>query len=202
MKKFARTIRLSYILADFASSAVAWGLFYLFRKYFIETRLYGEYFQMELGNKFWSGIFLIPLFFLFMFAMAGFYSDPLRRSRLLEFGKSIVVTLATVVVLFFVLILDDAVGHYSTYYKSFTVLFLLEFLLTWIPRFIIASGVSARIHRREAGFRTLIAGSNGKAEKLIADINNEKIPAGNLIAGYVTVGGLTGDIPADNQMTG
>ncbi|MFZ2287647.1 MAG: sugar transferase [Bacteroidales bacterium] len=209
MKKFARTIRLSYILADFTGSAIAWGLFYLFRKYFIETRLYGEYFRMELGNKFYLGIFLIPLFFLFVFAMAGFYSDPLRRSRLLEFGKSLAVTLASVVVLFFVLILDDAVGHYSTYYISFSVLFLLEFLLTWIPRFIITSGVSGKIHRREAGFRTLIIGSNGKAEKLIDEIKNERIPAGNLITGYITVdspGGepLAGDAPltCETPLTG
>jgi hypothetical protein len=55
--------------------------------------LYGEYFRMELGNKFYIGITLIPLFFLFVFGMAGFYADPLRRSRLLEFGKSLVVTL-------------------------------------------------------------------------------------------------------------
>ncbi|MFN2336671.1 MAG: sugar transferase [Bacteroidales bacterium] len=200
MKKFARTIRLSYILADFAGSAVAWGLFYLFRKYFIETRLYGEYFRMELGNKFWFGIFLIPLFFLFMFAMAGFYSDPLRRSRLLEFGKSLVITLTSVIILFFVLILDDAVGHYSTYYRSFSVLFLLVFLLTWIPRFIITSRVSGKIHRREAGFRTLIIGSNGKAEKLIGEIMNERIPAGNLLTGYISVDGpggsqLAGEVP-------
>ncbi len=201
MKKFARTIRLSYILADLAGSAVAWGLFYLFRKYFIETRLYGEYFRMELGNKFWFGIFLIPLFFLFMFTMAGFYSDPLRRSRLLEFGKSLVVTLVSVVIIFFALILDDSVGHYSTYYRSFSVLLLLVFLLTWIPRFIITSLVSGKIHRREAGFRTLIIGSNGKAEKLIADIKNEKIPAGNLIAGYVSVGSLTAEKPAGELPT-
>ncbi|MGI6306657.1 MAG: hypothetical protein ACOXZQ_12420 [Bacteroidales bacterium] len=80
MKKLTRTIRLSYILADFTGSSVAWGLFYLFRKYFIETKLYGDYFQMELGTRFYLGISLIPLFFLFVFAMAGFYSDPLRRS--------------------------------------------------------------------------------------------------------------------------
>ncbi len=200
MKKFARTIRLSYILADFTGSAMAWGLFYLFRKYFIETRLYGEYFRMELGNKFYLGIFLIPLFFLFVFAMAGFYSDPLRRSRLLEFGKSLAVTLASVVVLFFVLILDDAVGHYSTYYISFSVLFLLEFLLTWLPRFIITSRVSGMIHRREAGFRTLIVGSNGKAGKLYNDIKNEKRTAGNLIKGYVSINGeanglFDGEVP-------
>ena len=130
MKKFARRIRLTYIFSDFAGSAVAWGLFYLFRKYFIETRLYGEFFRMELGNKFYMGISLIPFFFLFVFAMAGFYADPLRRSRLLEFGKSFVVTLSAVVFLFFVLVLDDAVGSYLTYYKSFSMLFLLEFLLT------------------------------------------------------------------------
>lgn len=196
MKKFARRISLSYIFADFAGSAVAWGLFYLFRKYFIETRLYGEYFRMELGNKFYLGIFLIPLFFLLVFAMAGFYSDPLRRSRLLEFGKSLGVTLAAVVILFFALVLDDVVGHYSTYYRSFIVLFLLEFLLTWIPRFIITSRVSGRIHRREAGFRTLIIGSKSKAIRLISEIMNEKMPAGNLLTGYITVDGSAGDMLA------
>ncbi len=200
MKKFARRITASYILADFIGSAIAWGLFYLFRKYFIETRLYGEYFRMELGNKFYLGILLIPLFFLVVYALAGFYYDPLRRSRLLEFGKSFAVTLAAVVALFFALILDDAVGHYSTYYKSFTVLFLLEFILTWFPRFIITSVVSGRIHRRVAGFRTLVIGSNGKALRLINDIKNEKVPAGNIIAGYISVDGsegspLAGEVP-------
>jgi exopolysaccharide biosynthesis polyprenyl glycosylphosphotransferase len=187
MKKFARRITLTYIFADFAGSSVAWGLFYLFRKYFIETRLYGEYFRMELGYKFWLGIALIPLFFVLVFAMAGFYSDPLRRSRLLEFGKSLVITLAAVVVLFFVLILDDAVGNYSTYYNSFFALFLLEFTLTYIPRLIITSIVSGRIHRREAGFRTLIVGSRQKAERLVNEIRSEKIPAGNLLTGYLSI---------------
>jgi exopolysaccharide biosynthesis polyprenyl glycosylphosphotransferase len=200
MKKFARRIALSYIAADFIGSAIAWGLFYLFRKYFIETRLYGEYFRMELGNKFYLGILLIPLFFLFVYALAGFYYDPLRRSRLLEFGKSIGVTLAAVVILFFVLILDDAIGHYSTYYKSFIVLFVLEFIFTWGPRFVITSVISGRIHRREAGFRTLIIGSNGKAVRLFNEIKNEKMPAGNLIAGYISVDNsghetLAGEIP-------
>jgi exopolysaccharide biosynthesis polyprenyl glycosylphosphotransferase len=189
MKKFARTIKLSYILTDFAGSSAAWGLFYLFRKYFIETKLYNEYFHMELGAKFYLGISLIPLFFLFVFAMAGFYSDPLRRSRLLEFGKSLAVTLAAVVVLFFLLILDDVIGHYSTYYKSFGVLFLLEFMLTYIPRLIITSVVSGKIHRREAGFRTLIIGSREKAARLISEIRSEKMPAGNLLTGFLTVSG-------------
>jgi len=144
---------------------------------------------MELGAKFYLGISLIPLFFLFVFAMAGFYSDPLRRSRLLEFGKSLAVTLAAVVVLFFLLILDDVIGHYSTYYKSFGVLFLLEFMLTYIPRLIITSVVSGKIHRREAGFRTLIIGSREKAARLISEIRSEKMPAGNLLTGFLTVSG-------------
>jgi len=189
MKKLTRTIRLSYILADFTGSSVAWGLFYLFRKYFIETKLYGDYFQMELGTRFYLGISLIPLFFLFVFAMAGFYSDPLRRSRLLEFGKSLAITLAAVVVLFFLLILDDVIGHYSTYYSSFGVLFLLLFMLTYIPRLIITSVVSGKIHRREIGFRTLIVGSREKAARLISEIRSEKMPAGNLLIGFLTVSG-------------
>lgn len=197
MKKIARRIALLYLVADLAGSSAAWGLFYLFRKYFIETRLYGEYFRMELGNKFWLGVMLIPLFFVMVYALAGFYSDPLRRSRLHEFGKSLAVTLSAVVLLFFVLILDDAVGHYSTYYRSFTVLFLLQFLLTWVPRFIITSVVSGKIHRRETGFKTIIVGSNGRAVSLLNDIRSEKMPAGNIITGYVTVEGAGAEPLAD-----
>jgi hypothetical protein len=100
MKKFARRITASYIAADFIGSVIAWGLFYLFRKYFIETRLYGEYFRMELGNKFYLGILLIPLFFIMVYWTGGILLRSLRRSRLLEFGKSFAVTLAAVVALF------------------------------------------------------------------------------------------------------
>lgn len=191
MKKLARRVSVSYIVADFFGSSVAWGLFYLYRKYFIENRLYGEYFEMELGNKFWLGIFLIPVFFVAAYTVTGFYSDPLRRSRLHEFGKSLLVSLTGVVVLFFMLILDDAVGHYSTYYRSFMMLFLLQFVFTWLPRLIITSGISRKIHRREIGFRTLIVGSNGKAGKLHNDIINEKKTAGNLITGYVSIDGTS-----------
>ena len=200
MKKIARRVSVSYFVADFFGSSVAWSLFYLYRKYFIENRLYGEYFEMELGYKFWLGIFLIPLFFVTVYAATGFYSDPLRRSRLHEAGKSLLVTTIGVVVLFFVLILDDAVGHYSTYYRSFLMLFILEFAFTWIPRLLITTGISHKIHRREIGFRTLIVGSNGKAKKLYTDILKEKKTAGNLITGYVSINGeanglFGGDVP-------
>jgi exopolysaccharide biosynthesis polyprenyl glycosylphosphotransferase len=65
---------------------------------------------------------------------------------------------------------------------------------------VITSIVTGRIHRREAGFRTLIIGSNGKAERVYEEIKNEKMPAGNLIAGYISVDGsghdpLAGDVP-------
>src|SRR5512133_1735157 len=101
MRKLARRVSASYIIADFFGSSVAWGLFYLYRKYFIENRLYGEYFEMELGNKFWLGIILIPIFFIAVYGTTGVYSDPLRRSRVHEFGRRLLVTLTGVIVLFF-----------------------------------------------------------------------------------------------------
>ena len=60
--------------------------------------------------------------------------------------------------------------------------------------------VSGRIHRRVAGFRTLIIGSNGKASSLINEIKNEKMPAGNLISGYISLDNsegspLAGEVP-------
>ncbi len=179
----------TYIVSDLIGSSLAWGLFYLFRKFFIENRIYGEYFHMELGYKFYLGICLVPVFWVSLYGIVGFYSDPLRRSRLHEFGKSVFIALTGAIILFFALILNDAVGHYSTYYFSFLVLFALQFFLTWIPRFLITTWVTRRIHKGIIGFNTLIVGSNGKAIEICKSIRGEKKSAGNILVGYINVTG-------------
>jgi exopolysaccharide biosynthesis polyprenyl glycosylphosphotransferase len=187
--KIKKKISLSYFICDFAGSSFAWGLFYTFRKYFIEHRIYGDSFTMEIGNKFYWGVLLIPVFWTSLYGLAGFYADPLHRSRLHEFGKSLFITLIGAIVLFFSLILNDAIKDYTTYYISFIALYGLQFVLTWVIRFIITSWVSGKIHMGAIGFNTVIVGSNGKAIEIYNSIKSEKKSSGFILSGYVSATG-------------
>jgi exopolysaccharide biosynthesis polyprenyl glycosylphosphotransferase len=187
--KIRKKISLSYFICDFAGSSVAWGLFYFFRKYYIEHRIYGDSLSLEAGSKFYWGILLIPFFWTSLFGISGFYADPLRRSRIHEFGKSILITLFGTIVIFFALILNDIINDYKNYYISFLALFGLEFIITWVLRFIITSGITNRIHSGKIGFNTLIIGSNGKAIEICRSIKSEKKSSGFLLTGYVSATG-------------
>ncbi len=192
MKIFSRKITLSYILADLAGSSLGWSLFYLFH------HNAGKVAPEAMPG--WHGVVITPLLFLFIFAMAGFYSDPLRRSRLHEFGKSVITTLGVAVILFFVLVMNDAGGYHSSWYRLFAALFMLLFLFTYIPRLSVTSVVTAGIHSGRRGFRTVIVGSGVRAVRVIAEIMNEKPPSGNLLTGYSDTGSkYRGD---SDEMTG
>ena len=87
-------------------------------------------------------------------------------------------TFLGVLVIFFVLILDDQVANYTDYYLSFLTLVTLQFFLTYIPRFIITTRTKFLVKQRIIGFNTLLVGSNDKAYKLYKEIEDAKESVG------------------------
>ena len=65
------------------------------------------------------------------------YLKPMKRHRILELGQVTLTTLVGVLVLFFALLLDDAIVSYRQYYASLSVLFLGHGSLTLLGRMII-----------------------------------------------------------------
>src|SRR5581483_2481260 len=119
-----------YIIADFIISSGVWVLFWLFRKAYIESEKYGISIPFQLDNKFYAAIIIIPLFWIFLHALAGLYSDVYRKSRIAELKEIFVIDVIGVVILFFSLILNDIIVNYRSYYASISVLFSLQFFLT------------------------------------------------------------------------
>ena len=87
--------------------------------------------------------------------------------------------------LFFFLLLDDYVKSYTDYYKSFIVLFSLQFFLTAIPRYIIATQIKRKIQSRTIGFNTLVIGSNQRAYDLYKELENRKKSEGFFFKGFM-----------------
>ncbi len=176
-----------YFVLDWLAALIAWSLFYLYRKHNEDPTIFNHFHQVFDDRKFWLGITVVPLFWLMLYLMIGAYRRIYRKSRLKELGQTFIITLIGVTVIFFVLILDDVIITYKSYYQSFFVLFTLHFFFTYSFRLILTSITVHRIHTGKLGFNTIIVGSNGNALKIYQDIKNEEISSGNKFVGFVNV---------------
>lgn len=178
---------LKYVVLDWLSAFLAWGLFYLYRKLHEDAFILSHTSEIFQDKNFWLGILIIPFFWLAMYVMDGSYRKIYRKSRLKELGQTFTTVLIGVTALFFILLLDDRINSYTAYYQSLLTLFSLQFGLTYFFRLILTSRTASRIHQKKVGFNTVIVGSNGNALKAYNDITHEEIPLGNHFVGFVNV---------------
>ena len=176
-----------YVFFDWLSAALAWSFFYVYRKYTEDSTLFSHFETVYDDTKLWLGLFIVPLFWLTLYIVIGSYRRIYRKSRLKELGQTFFVTLIGVTVIFFVLILDDIILTYKSYYQSFITLFLYQFFLTYFFRLIITTATVRKIHSGKIGFNTVIVGSNGNAVKVYNDITKQEISSGNKFVGFVNV---------------
>jgi exopolysaccharide biosynthesis polyprenyl glycosylphosphotransferase len=185
-RKRRSTHTLYYALGDFFTATMAWGLFFLYRKY-----LDGALFFPEVVNdpNLLLGIAVIPLGWLMLYAIFDQYTDIYRQSRLNTLAQTFFLSFLGVIFLFFALILDDVVRHYHTYLLSFVVLLILHFLLTATLRMIILTRASRRLKAGTVAFNTLIIGGNQLALDMYLEIAGRKKGLGNRFVGFVDSNG-------------
>ena len=184
-----RTLAMLYVAADVVASALAWTLFFLFRKAYLEPIKFGYKVPVEVDHKYWLGLLFIPCFWVCLFLMAGGYSDVYRRFRTKELGQTLLISFIGSIVIFFALLLDDAVAGPTYYYRSFTALFLLHFTLFFLFRFLITSRTVRRVHDGRIGFNTVLIGGNERAIAIYREIQDLHKSPGYRFKGFVNVNG-------------
>ena len=157
---------LKYIVSDYAAACIAWSLFYAYRKLYIEPATFGHSVPLEFDNTFFGGLAILPLSWILIYYLTGTYKNIYRRSRLKELGQTLLLSGIGVIIIFFTLLLDDAVPSYKTYYKTIQALFTLHFTFTFLARLILTSITNHKIHNRIIGFNTVLVGSNENALRL------------------------------------
>ena len=176
-----------HIFADIISAGAAWFSFYIYRKVYIESVKFGQDVPIEFNNKFYFGLFLIPAFWVVLYALSGAYKDVFRKYRMKELGQTFLISLIGATVIFFVLILDDEIISYKSYYQSYVAIFALHFSITFFVRYILVSRTVYKVHNRIIGFNTLLVGSNESAWKIFNEIESQKKSFGNKFIGFVMV---------------
>jgi len=188
--KNQKTQASKYLLTDYVAATLSWMSFFLFRKLIIAPlENFSLINDILYDNAFLKGVFVIPLFWLLLYYVAGEYSNIFRRSRLQELGRTIFITTLGVILIFFVLILDDTIVSYKNYYQSFSFLWVSHFLLTYFPRLQFTTKTSHNIQNQIIGFPTLIIGSNEKALKIYEDLQCKPKSSGSHIIGFITING-------------
>ncbi len=176
-----------YVIWDWIASVVTWSIFFCYRKTVEPTSVFPDFSVVLDDKNFWIGIIVIPMAWLLLYMLAGFYQKVYFKSRVRELGQTLLVTLIGAIVLFFALILDDNIVDYKYYYILFLLLYVLQFSLTYVGRLVITTRTTKKIHNGEIGFNTLIIGSNGNACSIYKDIVGQKFSSGSFIVGFVNV---------------
>lgn len=186
MIKFRRHT-IPFILVDFIAALIAWFSFFAYRKVFVEPDKFGYDIPFEANSNLYLGLLAVPLYWVVLYALSGAYLDVWRKSRIKEISRTFSLTVLGVVILFFVLLLDDEVKSYEVYYKTLVTLFLLHFVITTFGRILTATHIKKLINARKIGFKTIIVGSNSIAFDLVRELQNGNDLQGYLLEGFVNV---------------
>ncbi len=183
MNKHLQTFK--YVFADYLSAALAWTLFYIYRKLHIEPDKFGMLPEKIFDSQYIVGVLILPFGWVLTYYLTGIYKNIFRKSRINEIAHTFTTSVIGVTFIFFAILLDDFVSSYKAYYKVYFVLFLLHFFLTAIFRFILSSITIHRINKGSIGFNTVIIGSNQRALKLYEEITGSPKSSGNKFVGFI-----------------
>lgn len=188
MEKNKRLLTIYHISMDVLAACITWVIFFIYRKYNVDNQLFDHFSTMVLqDSKFALGLVFCPIYWLILHTFIGYYHNICRKSRLKELGRTFIITFIGVILFFFVFILDDIVNTPFDYIKYFLVLFVFQFLLTYIPRVLMTTHINRKIHKGELGFKTLIIGSDKIALNTYQSLVKQNIRTGNFIEGYISL---------------
>ncbi len=176
------------VFFDFLAAFLAWFLFHHYRKYFIELQPFdaSQYYDQNL----FLGLLVFPIGWLIFYYFTGTYTDPYRKSRLFELFTTLLQCLIGVLVLFFLIILDDVVNSYRSYYQSTLTLFTLQFGLTFFFRYLILSTAKRQLENGRVAYNTLLIGGNQKALNLYKEVTQKsRIELGYNFVGFINTNG-------------
>lgn len=181
------------ILIDLLAAIASWASFFAFRKIYI------EHVPFQVNSTFYIGIIIIPIAWILLYFLQGTYADVKRLHRMKILSLTFFGTFIGSTLIFFVLLLDDEIGNYQMYYQSFFALFVIHFLVAFLPRIIFVSILVKRIHNRTDGWNTLLLGGSEKAVGIYQEIKSLQKGIGTQFVGFINLNGI--DKLLENEMT-
>lgn len=156
-----RKQQLTYILADLLSAEVVWLVFSLFRRLVNDGAMFGVDTILIPVFNFYPPLIIYPMVCVAIYYLSGYYLRPFRKNAAKEFITTFWSAVFISLLFFFIIIIDDEVTRYERYLVSLTVLFFLQFTISYLPRLIITS-----VSRKTVFYRTRTIHSISEANRI------------------------------------
>ncbi|MDR0835504.1 MAG: sugar transferase [Tannerella sp.] len=172
MNKRRQTLK--YIVSDFLTAIVVWLLFNLLRYSEVAKYDFSSLSDYLLFYQVIKGQILIPLFWLFIYFLSGYYNKPFGKLRIGELFTTFISITTGTVLIFFIVLLNDLPESFQIYYKLFFALFGLQFLLTYAGRIGITNHALRKTWKHEWFKNVIVIGKGQNAEKVKRELQDSE----------------------------
>ena len=176
-----------YLLGDYIAAIMAWIVLYFTRRYLLHENIFRDH-EVYLNNRFWYGISIFPLTWIFLYALVGAYHSLYNKERLNEFMITLLCCIIGCTVIFFAIVINDPQKNYTYYYKSLSVYVLAQWVFTWTIRVTWLNLVRKQLVQGHMRFNALLVGGNHIAEKIYLETREGLRTAGYHYTGFVSAG--------------
>ena len=168
------------MLADIFVAVFTWVIFY-----YLRTRLYADRFTIPPG--FYLGLLMYVTGWVCLHFISGTYTSLYQKSRVVEFFKTILITvIGCLFLLFFFILKNPKTNNYDYYSEFYLLLFPVMFCST-IMRLIFLTQTKKQLQTKKVFFKSLLIGSGNKAKEFHKDFLEANDYSGFVITDYINL---------------
>ncbi|MDP4277082.1 MAG: sugar transferase [Bacteroidota bacterium] len=189
---------LNYLLLDVLSAFLAWQLFNMARFFvFRSTIEFHSLSSFLLNAKAIVLSLIIPAFWVLVYHFSGYYVSPRRKTNLGDLLNTAISTLAGVLIVFFVVVVNDYPKTPSLYYEIILAYYGIHFLFCWLFRFMLTGPMIVKQSKGTCNVPAVIIGTGENAAKLLGEFNRFHCSQFYQVMGCVRIDQTGDQLPAD-----
>ncbi|MEO6868123.1 MAG: sugar transferase [Ginsengibacter sp.] len=170
-----------YALGDCLAAIITWVIIV-----WVNSSFFLNFFPINSGI--FPAIFLYPTIWLIIYHLYGSYKNIYYKSRVIELISTFISSFLGTVILFLIWFYFKSRSNYNITYKEFLFVFITQFSITYLFRFLVLSYAHRQLQQETVWFNTLIVGSQKKALELYNSIIHNPEKTGYRIHGIVLSG--------------
>ncbi|MGN1245467.1 MAG: sugar transferase [Muribaculaceae bacterium] len=185
--------RLKYVAGDLVSSAIAVLLYNIARYWLGSERIvamhgFATLQSFLLNDSVMMGQLLFPLAMMGVYYLSGYYTEVIRKSRLQEFVTTLITSLISALIVFFVAVINDLVSERAYNYEMIVIFWLISFVMVYSVRLFFTNKMAHKIKTGKLLTNVMIIGAGEKAAAFGADLAGKNRSLGYDVVGYVSIG--------------
>lgn len=134
------------------------------------------------------GYVAFPLLLLALFAVSGFYNEPVYKSRYDGLTNTALMSIIGALAVYFVVMVNDNLSGRTLHYGLLAVLVVSFFLPVFFERLLVHASLRRRIMRGELPYNIMVVGASASAVELAARLEEGNKRMGYRVVGYVDDG--------------